>query len=63
MKWKIHLFDNRQNREICCSDEMPFEEADNAVRVLSKPSMFGNKKNFSIMLEPIDKESEVMKNV
>lgn len=63
MKWKIHLFDNRQNREICCSDEMPFDEAATAVTVLSKPSMFGNKKNFSIMLEPIDKENEVMKNV
>lgn len=56
MKWKIHLFDNRQNREICCSDEIPFEEADNTVRVLSKPSMFGNKKNFSIMLEPIEEK-------
>ena len=56
MKWKVHvirLSDNTPVNIYSVDDLFTLESALNIFNMLSKPSLFGNKKHFIVTLEPV----------
>lgn len=57
MKWKVHvirLSDNKPVNIYSVDDLLTLESALNTFKILSKPSLFGDKKHFIVTLEPVE---------